>query len=256
MFPDLHDARPGDGLVVIFDCEPRIVLTHMERVGLTGRIRLAMKLMSSQGWNDAAAVSQVGVGLDAITDSYALLEGAAAAEVAQALEVHWLNVNVADKFGHSSAVAARLLLDTDRRCTGCDRELDLTDAGASNDIEIRTVDALKFRKAHDEAVAPIESDDNDLDYLLEQRRPPTVPVDWPAVLCRECRNHMSDNGFRNFLDYRFSYHPACPQCGGRQTQRALFGMPMFETIVPPWRHTRGCCVTEENWTCTLCTHRW
>ncbi|WP_099041840.1 hypothetical protein [Mycobacterium neglectum] len=195
-------------------------------------------------------MSRVGAGLDAIEGRYALLEGAAAGDVARVLDAHWLDADATDIFGRSSAAAVRLLLEADRRCTGCDRELDLSDADA---IEIGMVDALELRPAPDVRFAPTNFDVDDFDEPFEA---PSVPVDWPAVLCPECQKAMSDNGFHRFLDYKFSRLPACPQCGGQQTQRALFGMLPFEVIVPPWRDTRGCCVTDDNWTCTLCMHRW
>jgi hypothetical protein len=57
------------------------------------------------------------------------------------------------------------------------------------------------------------------------------------------------------LDFRFAQHPMCPECGARQTQRALFGM-ISSCDIEPWLDTRGCCVTDDIWTCTACMHRW
>jgi hypothetical protein len=251
-FPEVHSGRPGDGLVVMFDCEPRIVLTSVGRIEATGGIKSATRLMMSRrSPGETATVTRVGAGLEAIEGHYALLDGAAATEVAQSLDVHRFRAEVTDLFGRSSATAVRLLLEADRRCTGCDRELDLS--GASDAIEIRMVDALEFRPAAEVRFAPTWVDVDDFDEVVEA---PSVPVDWPAVLCIECQTAMSDSGFHRFLDYKFSRYPACLRCGGQQTQRALFGMLPFDVIVPPWHQARGCCVTADNWTCTLCTHRW
>lgn len=246
-FPGLHDAHPGDGFVVMFDCEPRLVLTTLGRIETADGIGAAMKSYHrfSRG---TAAVSRVGAGLDEIRERYALLEGAAARELAQALDAHWLDADVSDLFGRSSGAAVRLLLESDGRCSGCDRKLDLSDPDA---IEIRMVDAIEFRPAPDPGTA--QSRFYDFDDFFEA---PSVPVDWPAVLCPKCQEAMFDNGFHRFLDYKFSRYPACPQCSGQQTQRALFGMLPFDVIAPPWREGRGCCVTDDNWTCTLCMHRW
>lgn len=249
-FPGLRDARPGDGLVVVFDCEPRIVLTTLGRIETTGGIGSAMKSYHrlSRG---TAAVSRVSGGLDEIGGPYALLEGASATAVAGALDAHRFDADAVDLFGRSSAAAVRLLLEADGRCTGCGRELDLSDAYDA--FAIRMVDVLEFRPAPDLRTGPTNFDVDDFDELFEA---PSVPVDWPAVLCPKCQEAVFDNGFHRFLDYKFSRHPACPQCGGQQTQRALFGMLMFDVTVPPWRDTRGCCVTDDKWTCTLCMHRW
>jgi hypothetical protein len=240
-FPEVHDSRSGDGLVVMFDCEPRLVITTVDRVETNS---MAPRWLTGA----TAAVSRVGAGLEAIGGSYALFEGAAATEVARALDVHRFDADAADLFGRSSAAAVRVLLEADGRCTGCGRGLDLSDADA---IEIRMVDGLEYRPAPDVRTAPPRVDD--FDELFES---PSVPVDWPSVLCPECQISLSDNGFHSFLDYKLSSHPACPRCGGQQTLRALFGMLPFEVIVPPWREVRGCCVTDDNWTCTLCMHRW
>ena len=45
----------------------------------------------------------------------------------------------------------------------------------------------------------------------------------------------------------------------REAQRAQFGMPASEEDyrnAPPWVDWRGCCVTEDIWTCSVCEHRW
>ena len=39
----------------------------------------------------------------------------------------------------------------------------------------------------------------------------------------------------------------------------MFGMPASEEdyrSAPPWVDWRGCCVTEDVWTCSVCKHTW
>jgi hypothetical protein len=59
----------------------------------------------------------------------------------------------------------------------------------------------------------------------------------------------------NFLDFRFTRHPQCPKCHARRTMKAVYGMPVTP-YVEPWKHHRGCCVTDEKWTCSQCRHTW
>ena len=60
-------------------------------------------------------------------------------------------------------------------------------------------------------------------------------------------------------DAHFAQHPQCPSCGAKRTARAVFGMPVSEEEyrnAPEWVDWRGCCVTPDIWTCTLCQHTW
>ena len=45
------------------------------------------------------------------------------------------------RFGHSSVAAARVLLHSRGRCSGCDFGIDLTGEDARDAVHIRTVDA-------------------------------------------------------------------------------------------------------------------
>ncbi len=57
----------------------------------------------------------------------------------------------------------------------------------------------------------------------------------------------------------FAEHPQCPSCGAKRTQRAVFGMPASEEEyrnAPEWVDWRGCCVTPDIWTCSVCRHTW
>jgi hypothetical protein len=128
------------------------------------------------------------------------------------------------RFGHTSLAAARTLLQSRGVCAGCDKEIDLRGPAACDRVHIHTVDP-----------------------------PPrgSEPVDWPAVVCTQCRDRMGDS----FLDFRFARHTQCPTCHARRTMRAIYGLPAAP-YVEPWQDLRGCCVTEEKWTCSQCQHTW
>jgi hypothetical protein len=128
-------------------------------------------------------------------------------------------------FGHSSLTAARVLLNSDGRCTGCDRPLNLRAKTATARIDVHTADSHS--------------------------------ADWPAVLCMSCRRQMKEEGFSNVLDFIFAKHPRCPQCGGQRTQSALFGLPAV-SCWPPWIAMMGCVVMEPRarWRCGMCGHSW
>ena len=75
------------------------------------------------------------------------------------------------RFGHTSLVAARILLQSRGVCAGCDKNTGLRGLAARDRIHIHTVDP-----------------------------PPrgSEPADWPAVVCNRCRDTMGDN----FLEFR------------------------------------------------------
>ncbi|MGV0646754.1 hypothetical protein ABQE44_25550, partial [Mycolicibacterium sp. XJ2546] len=180
---------------------------------------------------------------------YVVLEGPASTQLIDALEDYTLDIDPMDRFGRSSMAAARVLLDSNGMCDGCGTALKLRRQDARDKVGVWTVESLSFRPG------PVEQQ-TDTDDWFEEPRLSRVPVDWPAALCPNCQRTMAKKSFRAFLDYKFSGHPVCPQCGGQQTQRALFGMMPFDAVVAPWQDARGCCVTDDIWTCTLCMYRW
>jgi hypothetical protein len=255
-WPLVPDARSGDGVVVVFDCEPRLVVTDVGRAGDDGDVDVAIAAMSGTSWGSSVPVSRIGGALESLGAQHILLEDAAAAEVLNALDEHRFRADEMDRFGRSSMAEAAVLLDSGGVCAGCDKALGLSGADAPETVGIWTVETLKFRPEPEVAAHSAEPHADDIDSWFGSPRPPRIPVDWPAARCAMCHVAMRDNGFESFLDYRFSRHPVCPRCGGRQTQSALFGLLPFHVSVPPWRDARGCCVTEDNWTCTLCMHLW
>jgi hypothetical protein len=244
-WPDVPDSRRRDGVVVVFDSEPRLALLQVGRVRADGKAAAAIAGMRTF----RSAVPASLVGLDGLDARHTLVDGPAATQLLSALEDHTFDVDPMDRFGHSSMASARVLLDCDGMCDGCGAALRLRRDDARDAVEVWTVESLRYRPE------PVETQP-DSDWWFEETYPSHVPVDWPAALCPKCQRAMDKGGFRTFLDYKFSRHPACPSCGGQQTQRALFGMLPFDAGVAPWRDPRGCCVTEDNWTCTLCAHQW
>ena len=140
-----------------------------------------------------------------------------------ALEEVWLRDPFL-RFGHTSLVAARILLQSRGVCAGCDKNTGLRGLAARDRIHIHTVDP-----------------------------PPrgSEPADWPAVVCKRCRDTMGDN----FLEFRFARHPQCPKCHAGRTKQAVYGMPATP-YVEPWKYLSGCCVSDEKWTCSKCRHTW
>ena len=157
---------------------------------------------------------------------------------------------------HSSLAAARILLDSGGRCTGCDYGIDLTGEDARDAVHIRTVD----RPPRDAPEVLIREADGWASYLDSPYPPksslPQLPPDWPGVLCKRCCTRMRDDGYRSLLAFRFSQHPKCPDCGAGVTQRARYGEPVYPRAYPPWVHHRGCVDTGGLWTCLACGNQW
>ena len=214
-WPHVPDVRENDSILVVFDTEPRLALTRLAHVGADRSVEAAIAALPRE-WLYTGAVALSRLDID-VAGRYALVDRAS--QMVSAVEAQRFDAPREDRFGHSSMAAARVLLETDGRCTGCSSWLDLLSAVPA----VRTVDSAD---------------------------------DWPAVLCSACESAMRKGGFDTFLDYRFSLHPPCPRCDARRSLRSQFGMPvaMFETV--PWRLHQGCCVTPEQWTCSDCDHRW
>lgn len=141
------------------------------------------------------------------------------------------------RFGHNSMAAARTLLQYCRRCEGCDRSVDLADAGARDELVAHTVDPY---------VRPAPSE-----FTLH-----TGLIDWPAAICGGCRDRMTAEGFTRFVDFKFALHPSCPHCGRRRTREMFYGEPLDPSNIRPWQQAAGCCRAPEEWLCGGCDHRW
>jgi len=251
-WPDVLDARRGDGVVVVIDCEPRLVLPYVLRVEFEGGAGQAITQSRQSCPGPAVAVSRVGAGLDGLRDRCTLFEGAQAAALVGELDRHRFDGDDEFPFGVTSMAEAAVLLESNGRCSGCDKALGLGGENAREKVAIWTVAEARVQP---EAAPPEEPQLDDLDGS-DGPWLPTMPVDWPAALCLKCQDAMREGGFETFLDYRFSRHPACPRCGQRRARRAVFGMLSSFTGIGPWHDARGCCDTPDNWTCAMCGHRW
>lgn len=215
-WPQVPDARPADRVVLLLDTEPKLAFTQVLHVGADGGIDDAVRGLSLY-FLDAVPVGCLHPQLWD-THQHVLIDGILALDVASSLSEHQFVKHGQRKFGHSSMSAALALLGSRGCCTGCGTRFLEPDQ-----VSVRTVDEASG--------------------------------DWPAALCASCQSAMHAGGFDTFLDYRFSRHPACPVCGGRRTQRAIFGyLPDYEFA--PWEDGRGCCVDHDIWTCTLCAWTW
>lgn len=141
-------------------------------------------------------------------------------------------------FGHTSLAAARVLLESKGKCTGCKNRLPLTDDDAVAQVHIRTVDSY-------------------LEQPSGRYRFPTDPADWPATLCPACHTLMRDGGFTNFLDFLFAGHPPCPNCGAHHSMSASYGL-ISGGLPEPWLSGMGCCSDgqKSTWICGECEHQW
>jgi hypothetical protein len=149
------------------------------------------------------------------------LDDSTGEDIEIAIEELWLRDPLL-QFGHTSLVAARILLQSRGVCAGCDKNIGLHGLAARDRIYVHTVDP------------PLRGSE---------------PADWPGVVCKRCRDTMGDN----FLDFRFARHPQCPNCHARRTMKAIYGMPATP-YAEPWKYLSGCCVSDEKWTCEMQAH--
>lgn len=105
----------------------------------------------------------------------------------------------------------RTLLRFSGRCDGCDLVIDLTGEEARDQLFVHTVDPQ------------MRSVSLSLGY-----------PDWPAVVCRECRDRMADEGHATFVDYKFSLNPSCPQMPWASCERDFLrdavGLPQHSAL--------------------------
>lgn len=250
------EARRGDPVAIVLNTEPASILTTLGSIGSDeglGRAVVDWTFIEPKLLDLATLVHTVGFGWD--PRRAWRLEGDDAVRMELALTESHHHADPSLRFGHTSVVRARILLHSRGRCTGCDNVIDLVSDDARDNFWFHTVD-----EPAREAPEVLIMDDRDACSYLEGPIPascwrPGLPEDWPGVLCRRCQTRMREGGYTNLLDFRFSQHPKCPACGAGRTQRALFGMLVTRDI-PPWLDARGCCVTDDIWTCTECTCTW
>ncbi len=123
-WPEVPDARRGDGVVVIIDCAPRLVLPDVMPVNVHGAVSDA--IASHSAWfSSAVPASKVGCGLDALDERCTLFEGPEAAALVGALDRHRPDRDDELLFGDASMAQAAVLLESRGRCAGCDKALEL-----------------------------------------------------------------------------------------------------------------------------------
>ena len=219
----------------MLNTDPTSVLTELGRVGVDGDPTLAgveLSPVAAPGLVDLETLAMMtGFRWDADPRLDWVLHGEMAIRMTLALDDWRYRGDQYTRFGHNSMAAARVLLHSHGRCDGCDQRMDLHFDDAGKYVHIHTVDAY------------------------QRGRSTEVAADWPGALCARCSAWMRKDGYVSLVEYRLAQHPACPSCGAQQTRRALHGL-LAKRDYPPWRDARGCCVTNDEWTCGQCRFRW
>jgi hypothetical protein len=123
----VDDVREGDRVVVVFDTEPRLVLTEVGRMDVDGAIA---GLHHEWVFTDAVPASQIEADLPAAP---AVVDGDAADALIAAVTRQRFAARPEDRFGMTTAAAARALLESRGRCTGCGTAFPLDRPGARGD---------------------------------------------------------------------------------------------------------------------------
>jgi hypothetical protein len=235
---DSTQAQEGDTVAFILNTDPASILTVVAYVAADGNPRSAVfdRPLHQPNLMDLTTLATT-VDLEMRIGDGWRFDGEDATKLETALdECRYLSAPDS-RFGHATVAAARTLLRFWGRCDGCEQVIDLTGTDARDQVFVHTVDPY----ARPESASYRSASD---------------AIDWPAVICRTCRDRMHGDGFNRFTDFKFSLHPSCPQCGARRTLQTFYGMPVEHWNIPPWSHTGGCCVSSEEWSCGACYHEW
>jgi hypothetical protein len=254
------EAHEGGPVAIVLHTEPRTVMTTLATIGKDGRPDRAVMawVLGALGLVDLDSLVMLLDLADDVRDVWQL-RSKAARQLEKALAKAELRRDLHMRFGHSTVAAARVLLHSQRRCTGCDHLINMTGTQATEAFHIRTVDA-SVREAPEVLI----KEGRGVPSYVEEAIPtacwlPTLPKDWPGVLCRSCSIRMELNGHASLIDFRFSQHATCRRCSARKVQAMRFGMPVSRETYqdcPPWIDWRGCCNTGEGWTCAMCAYEW
>jgi hypothetical protein len=232
----VDDAEEGDAVAFVLNTDPTSVLTELGRVGADGNpcgAVLAPPSMGPMGLVDLETlVMMTGFAWNGDPRHDWVLHGEMAIRMSLALHDCRFRGDQYTRFGHSQLAEARILLNSHGRCEGCDQRLDLDFDDACRHVHVHTVDA--YRRD-----TPIDD----------------TALDWPGALCNRCVARMRKDGYTSLVAYRLAQHPSCPSCGAQRAQAALFGMRMSNDYAA-WYDLRGCCVTNDDWTCGRCGHNW
>lgn len=265
------DVEPGDGVIAILDTDPVSVIAAIGDVGSDGRpdhaVAGCMDRESAE-WDGPPVLLELGT-LTALTGLGFSFRGADVT-----LESSGRLIEVMGELarcyndelylnGHTTLAAARVLLGSGGRCTGCAGELDLASVNARYHVHIHTVDVDPMAPQTPVAYeVPLEVGDAELPYgpesirlATDHWRPIRIALDRPAVLCDACHDRMRAGGFTGFLDFRFSLHPGCPSCAAHWTLRTSPGGFGGERAEGPWARLTGC-TPDQIWLCGACGHKW
>lgn len=243
------ESRPGDCAIVLLGTDPVSVVTRLARIDPDGGLGGAVLDARGAELVDLTTLAMLlDLGGEAFTNWR--LDDDAAERVILGLHLTAVYGDPYHRWGHSSVAAARNLLRFDGDCQSCGTAIDLTASDARDLVHVHTTDPL-LRPAPD---SPIRNS--------ERRRGPFrasirgTAWDWPAVVCRRCRDHLEASKSHSFLDLRLAQNPECPQCGGERTLVIQYGMPADLESWGPWLYPGGCCPRDEKWICSVCDHRW
>ncbi|WP_225928432.1 hypothetical protein [Rhodococcus opacus] len=207
-----EDIRNGDVLITVLDTDPRTVLC-MEVAGSSSLDAAGV----TESWTLTALPSvtafEAHAGV-AVPTAAGRVDDAIAGRLTTPFFTNPASFDdMSTRRGeasHTTAAAARVLLKSAGKCTACGQAINLRRSTARDHIHIHTAE-------------------NDVDHWAHHG--PTH--DWPAILCDKCQTAMTEGGFSNFLDYRFSFHPSCPLCAASRSSSTSIGMPLSGEPVPP-----------------------
>jgi len=228
-----NEGRDGDTVAFVLNTDPPAILADVARVDDSRELRTAAfsrPLHNANVVDLYTLMTVLGFGLGMRASHF---DGDDAVKVEMSLDECRYGGAPQSRFGHNDLARARTILRFSGRCDGCNQEIDLTGTDAREQLFVHTVDP-QLRETSIRLGYP----------------------DWPAVVCRHCRDRMAAEGHATFVDYKFSLNPACPQCRGRRASEIFYGMPSDHENIPPWEQAGGCCVTFENWQCQICHTRW
>lgn len=230
------DAQEGDTVAFVLNTDPPTVLADVARVEAAGDPRAAVfeRALREPNLVELTTLAKM-LDLEYEVTNAWRFDGDDAIKIELSLnEFRYLCVPES-RFGHNTMASARTLLRFHGQCDGCSQDVDLTGAGARDEVFVHTVDQHTRR---------------------EPESAGSVVRDWPAVLCRRCHERMADENCVSFVDLKFATNPVCPECGERQASEIFYGMPSDPSNIPPWEHAGGCCSSTEEWCCSICYHRW
>jgi hypothetical protein len=249
------EAHAGDPVAVVLDTDPVSVLTELAYIGDDGDPGCAVIDMPFYGAGlvDLATLAMV-LDLRSAVTAWRL-DGDAAVKMKLALTECRFRNETDSRFGNTSIAAAHTLLRSGGTCDGCDNDIDLSGPDARDEVYVHTVDPFR-RPAPVSPIVPRGGGSHHPPSIAYTPSLQFRAADWPAVFVSPLLRQQRDGGYRSFLHFRFDQQLPCPECGGRRSLSTFYGMPADPGNIPPWRHTGGCCVSDEKWHCWVCDHEW